>query len=110
MLGYEFDEVAERTSKAALLRQIPQIIRRAVDADFAPSLEQLFGQRCNDTPVTRELFEEVLVELRQLGELRIEDVYGKEKPRSSRVSWSDRIVLARQPTLFGPFGPLGSDG
>ena len=110
MLGYEFDEVAERTSKAALLRQIPQIIRRAVDADFAPSLEQLFGQRCNDTPVTRELFEEVLVELRQLGELRIEDVYGKEKPRSSRVSWSDRIVLARQPTLFGPFGPLGNEG
>ena len=110
MLGYEFDEMAERTSKAALLRQIPQIIRRAVDADFAPSLEQLFGQRCNDTPVTRELFEEVLVELRQLGELRIEDVYGKEKPRSSRVSWSDRIVLASQPTFFGPFGPLGSEG
>ena len=110
MLGYEFDEVAERTSKAALLRQIPQIIRKAVDADFAPSLEQLFGQRCNDTPVTRELFEEVLVELRQLGELRIEDVYGNEKPRSSRVSWSDRIVLARQPTLFGPFGPLGNEG
>ena len=110
MLGYEFDDFAKRTSKAALLRQIPQIIRRAVDADFAPSLEQLFGQRCNDTPVTRELFEEVLVDLRQQRELRIEDVYGKEKPRSSRIGWSDRIVLSRQPTLFGPFGPLGSGG
>lgn len=110
MLGYEFDEFAKRTSKAALLQQIPQIIRGAVDTDFAPSLEQLFGQRCNDTPVTRELFEEVLVELRQQRELRIEDVSGKEKPRSSRVGWSDRIVLSRQPTLFGPFGPLGKRG
>lgn len=108
MLGYEFDAVAKRASREALRLQIPQVIRAAVDADLAPSLEQLFGRRCNDTPVTRELFEEVLVELRELGELRIEDAYGKEKPRTPRVKWSDRIVLARQPTLFGPFGPLGS--
>ena len=52
MLGYEFDELAKRTSRVVLLEQIPQIIRGSVDADFAPSLEQLFGRRCNDTPVT----------------------------------------------------------
>ena len=107
MLGYEFDEFAKRASREVLLEQIPQIIRCTFDADSAPSLEQLFGQRCNDTPVTRELFEEVLIELRKLHELRIEDIYGKDKPRSPKVTWSDRIVLARQPTLFGPFGPLG---
>jgi len=107
--GYAFDDIAKATSHAYLIEQIPRIIRDAVDADYAPSLEQLFGARCNDTPVTREIFEEALVELRQLGELRIEDVYGKEKPRSPKVAWTDRIVLARQPTLFGPFGPLGKD-
>ena len=107
--GYDFDASAKAASHTYLLEQIPRIIRDAVDADYAPSLEQLFGARCNDTPVTRELFEEVLVDLRQLGELRIEDAYGKDKPRSPKVGWSDRIVLARQPTLFGPFGPLGRD-
>ncbi|NNU17085.1 three-Cys-motif partner protein TcmP [Parvularcula sp. ZS-1/3] len=107
--GYEFDETARRASRESLLQQIPQIIRDGVDPDRAPSLEQLFGSRCNDTPVTRELFEEALVELRQLGEVRIEDIYGKDKPRSPKVSWSDRIVLARQPSLFGPFGPLAAE-
>ena len=107
MLGYEFDEHARAQSKKVLQDQIPRIIREAIDADLAPSLEQLFGRECNDTPVTRELFEEVLVGLREEGELRIEDVYGKDKPRAQTMNWSDRIVLARQPTLFGPFGPLG---
>ena len=107
MLGYLFDEHALATSKQVLQDQIPRMIRDAVDADVAPSLEQLFGSQCNDTPVTRELFEEVLVELRQLGELRIEDAYGKDKPRAVSVAWSDRIVLARQPSLFGPFSPGG---
>ncbi len=105
-LGYEFDCHARTQSKQVLQDQIPRIIRDAVDADLAPSLDQLFGRECNDTPITRELFEEVLVDLREMGELRIEDAYGKDKPRAQTVSWSDRIVLARQPTLFGPFGPM----
>lgn len=106
-LGYEFDEHAKGLSKQVLQDQIPRIIRDGVDADLAPSLEQLFGRECNDTPVTRELFEEVLVKLREMGELRIEDAYGKDKPRAQTMNWSDRIVLAQQPTLFGPFGPMG---
>jgi hypothetical protein len=60
----------------------------------------LFGTQCNDTPVTKEIFEEVLVELRDEKEIRIEDISGKEKPRTQSVSWTDRIILARQPSFF----------
>ncbi|MBC6402708.1 MAG: three-Cys-motif partner protein TcmP [Hyphomonadaceae bacterium] len=108
-LGYEFDEIARERSEQVLQDQIPRIIRDAVDPDLAPSLEYLFGRRCNDTPVTRELFEKVLVGLRDLGELRIEDAYGSDRPRARAINWSDRIVLARQRTFFGPFGLMGNN-
>lgn len=106
MLGYEFNDHAKEQSKAELLKQIPESIFEAVNSDLAPSLEDLFGAHCNDTPVTREMYESVLKELRELGEVRIEDAYGSEKPRSQTVNWTDRIVLSRQPSFFGPFGPL----
>ena len=107
LLGYEFDDHARNSSKHTLMEQIPRIIRNAIDADLAPSLEQLFGHECNDTPVTRELFEEALIELRMLGEVHIEDAYGKDKPRAQTVNWSDRIILSRQRNFFGPFGSMG---
>ena len=99
-LPYSFDDHARQQSRLALLEQIPRQIRGAIDADLAPSLEMLFGNHCNDTPVTKEMFEEVLVELRDEKEIRIEDESGKEKPRTQSVSWTDRIILARQPSLF----------
>ena len=105
--GFDFDADAKALSRAVLLDEIPQIIRDGTDPDLAPSLEEVFGDHCNETPVTRALFEEVLKQLRDEGELRIEDAYGKEKPRANIVNWTDRIVLARQPGLFGPFGPMG---
>ena len=100
LLPYSFDDHARHQSRLALLEQIPRQIRGAIDADLAPSLEMLFGNQCNDTPVTKEMFEQVLVELRDEKEVRIEDISGKEKPRTQSVSWTDRIILARQPSLF----------
>jgi len=102
--GYSFDENARQQSRNALTEQIPRLIREALNADVAPSLEDLFGTQCNDTPITRSIFEGVLSELRTQGEIRIEDAYGKEKPRSLTVNWSDRIIMSPQRSFFGPFG------
>ena len=99
-LSYTFDEHAMALSRSTLMEQIPRKIRTAIDADLAPSLETLFGSHCNDTPVTREIFESVLLDLRDEKEIIIEDATGKEKPRAKTVAWTDRIVLARQRSLF----------
>lgn len=108
-LPYSFDDHARRQSRLALLDQIPSQIRDAIDADLAPSLEMLFGNHCNDTPVTKEIFEEVLLELRDEKEVRIEDGSGKEKPRTQNLAWTDRIILTRQPSFFGRLHVPSSD-
>ena len=99
-LSYSFDDHAMALSRKTLMDEVPRKIRSAIDADLAPSLEVLFGNHCNDTPVTREIFESVLLDLRDEKEIIIEDANGKEKPRAQSVAWTDRIILARQRSLF----------
>ena len=72
------------------------------------TLEDVFALRCNDTPVVRNLLEEVLVSLRDEREISIFDETGKKKPRANKIDWSDRIVLPPQRTFFGPFANYSS--
>jgi hypothetical protein len=102
-MDYVFDEHARSLSRAKLSEQLPRLIYDAADDDVAPSLEQLFGLRCNDTPVVREILEEVLVSLRGAGELLIVDETGRAKPRANTIEWTDRILLSPQRSFFGPF-------
>ena len=101
-MDYIFDEHAKELSRAALKRQLPRLIYQAADSDIAPSLEELFGIRCNDTPVVRELLEETLIALRGERELIIVDETGRAKPRANTVEWTDRIMLPAQRSFFGP--------
>lgn len=105
-MEYVFDEHAKDLSRAALKEQLPRLIYEAADTDIAPSLEQLFGIRCNDTPVVRELLEEVLISLRGDRQLVIVDETGREKPRANTIEWSDRIKLPDQRSFFGPLSEL----
>jgi three-Cys-motif partner protein len=93
-MEYIFDEHAKDLSRAVLKQQLPNLIYKAADSDIAPSLEELFGIRCNDTPVVRELLEETLIALRAERELIIVDETGRAKPRANTIEWSDRIVSA----------------
>ena len=90
-------------SRAALKEQLPRLVYEAADMDVAPTLEELFASRCNDTPVVRELLEEVLVELRGERELSIVDNTGRERPRTTTIAWEDRIVIPKQRSLFSVF-------
>ncbi len=105
-MGYLFDDHAKALSRSKLTDQLPRLIYDAADSDMAPTLEQIFGLRCNDTPVVRDILEEVLLSLRGQGELSIVDEAGRVKPRSNRIEWSDRIVLSPQRSFFGPFSNL----
>jgi three-Cys-motif partner protein len=102
-MSYLFDESAKAMSRKKLAEQLPRLIHDAADADVAPSLELIFGLRCNDTPVVREILEESLISLRNEGELIIVDESGKLKPRAGSVEWTDRIVLPPQRSFLGPF-------
>jgi three-Cys-motif partner protein len=105
-IDYVFDEHAKELSRTTLKKQLPELIYATADSDVAPSLEQLFGIRCNDTPVVRELLEETLIALRGERELIIVDEMGREKPRANTIEWTDRIKLPAQRTFFGPLSKL----
>jgi GMT-like wHTH domain len=108
-LGYLFDDHAKALSRRELQQQLPQLIFDAADSDEAPTLEQLFGMRCNDTPVVREILEETLLFLRSEGELTIVDDAGRLRPRANTVEWTDRIVISPQRSFFGPFSQVIED-
>jgi hypothetical protein len=101
-MNYIFDQHAKELSRTALKQQLPRLIYQAADSDVAPSLEELFGIRCNDTPVVRELLEETLIALRGEREVIIVDETGREKPRANTIEWTDRIKLPAQRSFFGP--------
>jgi three-Cys-motif partner protein len=105
-LNYIFDDHAKQLSRTALTAQLPRLIYAAAESDIAPSLEELFGIRCNDTPVVRELLEETLLALRGERELIIVDESGRPKPRANTVEWTDRILLPAQRSFFSPLSSL----
>jgi hypothetical protein len=107
-MEYLFDDHAKALSRAKLTEQLPRLIYDAADSANAPTLEQIFGLRCNDTPVVRDLLEEVLLSLRCAGELSVVDEAGRVKPRANSIQWSDRILLSPQRSFFGPFSNLKS--
>lgn len=109
-MDYIFDGHAKEMSRAALKEQLPRLIYDAADTDVAPTLEELFTSRCNDTPVVRELLEGVLLELRGEKELSIVDSSGKERPRTNTIAWEDRIVIPKQRSMFSVFTPLQKKG
>jgi len=102
-MSYLFDEHAKDVSQKALRDELPRAIYESVNSDVAPTLEEVFGQQCNDTPVVRDMLQSALVELRDAKELTIVGENGRERPRTTTVEWSDRIVLPRQMSFFGPF-------
>lgn len=103
-MNYLFDDHAKEQSRATLMEQLPRLIYESADADVASTLEQLFGIHCNDTPVVREIIEEVLISLRNDGEVTFVDEDGKAKPRANSVAWTDRIVPARQRSFLRSLG------
>ena len=80
------------------------MIRANGDGMTPIALEHLFAANCNETPVTSDILKRQIIRLRQEGELAIVDAYGSPRPRAENLSWTDRIVLPTQRTLFGPFG------
>lgn len=104
MLTFMFDDDAMKRSEAAVLEQLPRMIHAANRAGTGLVVEDLFEGNCNDTPVTSEILARQLVLLRDEGELSIIAPDGSKKPRTSVVSWRDRLVLPNERSLFSRLG------
>jgi three-Cys-motif partner protein len=103
-LDFIFDDDAKARSKKALMDDIPHRVFGAHRAGSAPpSLLDLFDRVCNETPATKRLISDVIVELRDLKEFEILTGDGRPRPRTSLVADTDVVVPASIRDLFSPF-------
>ncbi len=105
LLTFMFDDDAMTRSEAAVLEQLPRMIHAANrEGGGGLGVEEFFAGHCNDTPVTSDILTRQLLFLRKEGELSIVGEDGTKKPRAMTVSWSDRLVLPRERSLFSRLG------
>lgn len=86
--GFDFSEVAATVSKDTMMEQIPRML-----FEFANGMtfEQFFLTLINTTPATRDMVEATLLELRQCGEIMLEDETGTSS--KARVKLKNDNVL-----------------
>lgn len=97
-LGFEFDDIARKTSISTLAAQIPRLIYANNDG---MSFGALFAKTCNGSPASASIYKETIHELL---ENRIFDIVGTngEKRRSAiQIKANDQIMPAAQRPLFG---------
>ena len=88
-----------------MLEQLPRMIHEANrEGGIGLSVQDLFAGNCNDTPVTSDILSRQLIFLREEGELSIVTETGAQKPRARTLSWGDRLILPRQPSMFARLG------
>jgi len=59
-------------------------------------LEDIFSMLSSNSPLTKKIAGEALVQLRQNAEIEIITKDGRSKPRVKILLWDDRIILPRQ--------------
>ncbi len=105
-MDFLFDDNAEaRTTKALMSDLPPLIFERSAQISAPPTLENLFTHVCNETPATTKQIAQVIVNLRNEGEIEIFTKDGGAKPRSEQIAWTDVILPARQRSLLSTVWP-----
>jgi hypothetical protein len=99
--GFYFDSSAKQRTIETLLDDIPSYLFENTESiQFA----DLFSAISNGTPATSQHLREALRRLAREGTLTIRDASGQTHRRSGVQRDSDVIVLARNRTLFLPYG------
>ncbi|MBI0533059.1 three-Cys-motif partner protein TcmP [Sphingomonas sp. TX0522] len=98
---FEFDDVARTHSEEVVIGQLAAMIHDANRTSLSPpTVEELFTAHCNDTPVTTDILQKVLIKLRDEREIELIGDGGKLKPRAVTVDWDDRLALPAERSLF----------
>ncbi|CQR42455.1 three-Cys-motif partner protein TcmP [Thiomonas arsenitoxydans] len=96
-LGFEFDDVARRSSIAALNEHIP---RRVYANDEGISFGELFATTCNSTPASAQIYRESIGRLLDEKVVQIVSADGALRRSAAQIKPSDQIVQPQQRTLF----------
>ncbi len=96
-LGFEFDDVARKTSVKALNEQIPVIIYAD---DNGLSFGELFATTCNETPATSEIYKESLGRLMEEKVIEIIGADGVQRRSFRQIKHTDQLIAPKQRSLF----------
>jgi hypothetical protein len=96
-LGFEFDDVARRSSIEALSDHIP---RRVYANDAGISFGELFATTCNSSPASAQIYRESLGRLLHEKAIEIIGVDGAKRRSAVQIKATDQIVPPPQRSLF----------
>lgn len=97
-LGFEFDNIARKTSISTLAAQIPRLIYANNDG---MSFGELFAKTCNGSPASASIYQETIHELLANKIFDIIGVHGEKRRSAIQIKTSDQIMPATQRPLFG---------
>lgn len=97
-LGFEFDDIARKTSIATLSAQIPRLIYANNDG---MSFGELFAKTCNESPASASIYQETIHELLANKIFDIVGVNGEKRRSALQIKTTDQIIPAAQRSLFG---------
>lgn len=96
-LGFEFDDVARKSSISALSEHIP---RRVYANDEGISFGELFATTCNSSPASAEIYRESIGNLLDEKAIEVVAADGTKRRSASQIKGSDQIIPPSQRTLF----------
>lgn len=97
-LGFEFDDIARKTSIATLSAQIPRLIYANNDG---MSFGELFAKTCNGSPASAAIYQETIHELLANKVFDIVGINGEKRRSAIQIKTNDQIMPAAQRPLFG---------
>jgi len=97
-LGFEFDDIARKTSIATLAAQIPRLIYAN---NGGMSFGELFAKTCNNSPASASIYQETIHELLANKIFDVVGVNGEKRRSAIQIKTNDQIMPAAQRPLFG---------
>lgn len=97
-LGFEFDDVARRSSIATLNEHIP---RRVYANDAGISFGELFATTCNNSPASSQIYRESIGKLLDEKAIEVVGADGVRRRSAAQIKANDQILPPQQRPLFG---------
>lgn len=97
-LGFEFDDIARRSSIEALNNHIP---RRVYANDAGISFGELFATTCNSSPASAQIYRESLGKLLDEKAIEVVGADGVRRRSAAQIKATDQIIPPQQRPLFG---------
>lgn len=96
-IPFDFDLSAKAETREALLAEIP---RRVAALSDAVPFGTFFDRYVNDTPATKQMFEECIQILSKDGEIKVRNATGKSRRPGVKLADEDVLVIPKQKIFF----------